>query len=235
MERRTQHPAARPSQRQASPGCRCVTADALLAATACVPWERPVHAARHAFLLRAAHPGERSLHVACGTDRLGFIDLAYGLTTILTDISDASLQTLAQQLADLQQGMGAVAGAAEFRCLAVEDLAGPQGFAPASIHHLTLQNLFNAQLHSPQAHVSIVEALLAIITDAGTCFITESEGLLLEKRARIRGMRVARLGQIPGYYDEGVLMLRVHKPALHASSQASPFPFPARSPIMRSR
>src|ERR687888_548599 len=78
-----------------------IAAEALLAATVSVPWERPVHAARLAFLGRVAHPSEVSVHVACGTDRLAFIDVAFGLTTIVTDIDIAALEILAQQFADL--------------------------------------------------------------------------------------------------------------------------------------
>src|SRR5919109_4708076 len=76
--------------------------EALLEATVSVPWERPVHAARLAFLRRVARPGEVSVHVACGIDRLGFLDVAYGLTTILTDIDMASLDILTQQFAELE-------------------------------------------------------------------------------------------------------------------------------------
>src|ERR671922_240085 len=76
-----------------------VAAEAVLEATVSVPWERPVHAARLAFLRRVARPGEVSVHVACGTDRLGFLDVAYGLTTVLTDVDAAPLDILAQQFA----------------------------------------------------------------------------------------------------------------------------------------
>ena len=58
------------------------------------------------------------MHVACGTDRLGFIDVAYGLTTILTDVDSASLDILAQQFASLQPS--AVLSPA--RCSAVSSL-----------------------------------------------------------------------------------------------------------------
>ena len=74
-----------PRQAGALPPLRVAT-EAVLEATVSVPWERPVHAARLAFLRRVARPGEVSVHVACGTDRLGFIDVACGLTTILTDV-----------------------------------------------------------------------------------------------------------------------------------------------------
>ena len=57
---------------------RRVALEAVLEATVSVPWERPVHAARLAFLRRVARPGEVSVHVACGTDRLGFIDVVMG-------------------------------------------------------------------------------------------------------------------------------------------------------------
>src|SRR6266545_5086415 len=87
-----------------------VATEAVLEATVSVPWERPVHAARLAFLRRVARPGEVSVHVACGTDRLGFIDVAFGLTTILTDIDAAALDILAQQFADVQRRLGPLAG-----------------------------------------------------------------------------------------------------------------------------
>src|SRR5919109_1081835 len=76
--------------------------EAVLEATVSVPWERPVHAARLAFLRRVARPGEISVHVACGIDRLGFLDVAYGLTTVLTDVDMASLDILTQQFAELE-------------------------------------------------------------------------------------------------------------------------------------
>src|SRR5262245_24796392 len=78
-----------------------VAMKALLEATVSVPWERPVHTARMALLRRVAQPGEISVHVACGIDRLGFIDVAFGLTTVLTDIDPTSLDILAQQFAEL--------------------------------------------------------------------------------------------------------------------------------------
>ncbi len=188
-----------------------VSAEALLDATVSVPWERPVHAARFAFLARVAHPGELSLHAACGTDRLGFIDVAFGLTTILTDINGASLAILEQQLADLQRRLGPLPGCAEFRALPVEALMGGEGFAPASVQHLTLQNLFNAHLHPTGAYPGITDALLSVIADGGSCFITESEAEEFRIQARIQGVRVVTLGQVSGYYDEAVLMLQVHK------------------------
>src|SRR5215216_4214618 len=97
MERasRTPRPSMSPSlpeqlrQAGALPPLRVAT-EAVLKATVSVPWERPVHAARLAFLRRVARPGEVSVHVACGTDRLGFIDVVCGLTTILTDVDAAS-------------------------------------------------------------------------------------------------------------------------------------------------
>ena len=173
-----------------------------------------------------AHPGERSVHLACGIDRLGFIDLACGLTTELTDVNTSSLEILAQQLADLEHRWGPVPGVAHFRLMPVEALASPEGFPPDSIQHFTLQNLFNAQLHPPRAYPAILDPLLSRITDGGTLFVTESEAAVLETRARVHGIPLLLLGRASGYYDEDVIMLQVRKP--------SPFPFASPSPIMRS-
>ncbi|MBI3329803.1 MAG: hypothetical protein HYZ81_24240 [Nitrospinae bacterium] len=186
-------------------------AEALLNTTITVPWERPVHAARLAFLSRVACAGQLSVHVACGTDRLGFIDVAFGLTTVLTDINSASLDILAQQFADLQARLGPFPGCLQFRHLAVEALTSREGFPPASIDHLTLQNLFNAQVHPVGAHPRTMDILLEAIADGGTCFVTESEATVLEKRTRVQGGQLRLLGKAPGYYDEAVFMLQVHK------------------------
>src|SRR5215510_5219882 len=94
-----------------------VAAEALLEATVSVPWERPVHAARLTFLRRVAHPGEISVHVACGIDRLGFIDVACGLTTILTDVDSASLDILAQQFVEVEARFGPLPGTLQCRQL----------------------------------------------------------------------------------------------------------------------
>ena len=185
-----------------------------------------MHTARLSLLARMAHPGERSVHLACGIDRLGFIDLACGLTTVLTDVNTSSLEILAQQLADLEHRWGPVPGVAHFRLMPVEALASPEGFPPDSIQHFTLQNLFNAQLHPARAYPAILDPLLSRITDRGTLFLTESEAAVLETRARVHGIPLLLLGRASGYYDEDVIMLQVRKP--------SPFPFTSPSPIMRS-
>jgi hypothetical protein len=187
--------------------------EALLETTISVPWERSVHAGRLAFLRRVAQPGEVSVHVACGIDRLGFIDVACGLTTILTDIDAASLETLAQQFAELEARLGPFAGSLQFRQLAVEALATDVGFAPASIQHLTLQNLFNAHLHPAVAYPRIIDALLSVVAPGGSYFITESEAAVLLRRAQGRRVRLMRLGEIQGYYDENVVMFRTRGPA----------------------
>jgi hypothetical protein len=189
-----------------------IAAEALLAATVSVPWERPVHAARLAFLRRVAHPGEVSVHVACGSDRLGFIDVAFGLTTILTDIDAAALDILAQQFADVQRRLGPLAGSLQVRRLAVEALSGEAGFPAASVQHLTLQNLFNAHLHPAGAYPRIIDALLGVIANGGSYFITESEAAVLTVRARIQQVQLSQMTQVQGYYDEQVLMFQVHKP-----------------------
>src|SRR5919109_1947953 len=119
-----------------------VAREAVLEATVSAPWERPVHAARLAFLRRVARPGEVSVHVACGTDRLGFLDVAYGLMTILTDVESGSLDILAQQFAEVEARFGPFSGALQRRQLPVEALTAEEGFPPRSIHHLTLLNLF---------------------------------------------------------------------------------------------
>ena len=189
-----------------------IAAEALLAATVSVPWERPVHAARLAFLRRLAHAGEVSVHLACGTDRLGFIDVAFGLTTILTDVNAAALDILVQQFADVQRRLGPLAGSLQVRRLAVEALTGESGFPAASVHHLTLQNLFNAQLHPAGAYPRIIDTLLRVIANGGSYFITESEAAVLTMRARIQQMQLSQIIQVQGYYDEQVLMFQVHKP-----------------------
>jgi len=186
-------------------------AEALLHATITVPWERPVHAARLAFLARVACAGQLSVHVACGTDRLGFIDVAFGLTTVLTDIHNASLDILAQQFTDLHARLGPFPGGLQFRHLAVEALTSCEGFPPASIQHLTLQNLFNAHVHPARVHPRIMDTVLAAIADGGTCFVTESEATVLKACTRVQGMQLQLLGKAPGYYDEAVFMLQIHK------------------------
>jgi hypothetical protein len=190
-----------------------VPTEALLEATVSVPWERPVHVARLAFLRRLARAGEVSVHVACGIDRLGFIDVAYGLTTILTDIDAAALDILAQQFAELEARLGPLAGSLQCRQLAVEALATDEGFPPASIHHLTLQNLFNAHLHRPTAYPRLIAPLLTIVAPGGSYFLTESEATVLLRQAQARRVRVTRVGEVQGYYDEKVVMLQVHPSA----------------------
>jgi hypothetical protein len=186
-----------------------IAAKALLEATVSVPWERPVHAARLALLRRVAQPGEVSVHVACGIDRLGFLDVACGLTTILTDIDGAALEILAQQFADLEGRLGALAGSLRFRQLPVEALLGERGFPPASVHHLTLQNLFNAHLHRTTAYPHIIDALLMIGVPGASYFLTESEATVLWRQAQARRVQLRRLGEVQGYYDEKAVMLRV--------------------------
>jgi hypothetical protein len=189
-----------------------VTAESLLEATVSVPWERSVHAARLAFLRRVARPGDVSVHVACGIDRLGFLDVACGLTTILTDVDTAALEILAQQFADLEARLGPLVGSLQFRQLPVEALAAEGGFPPASVHHLTLQNLFNAHLHRAAAYPHIIDALLTIIAPGGSYFLTESEAAVLLRQAQARRVHLMRLGEIQGYYDENVVMLQGRKP-----------------------
>jgi hypothetical protein len=189
-----------------------VMAEALLWATVSVPWERSVHAARLAFLRRVAQPGEVSVHVACGIDRLGFLDVACGLTTILTDVDSAALEILAQQYADLEGRLGPLTGSLQFRQLPVEALVAEGGFPPASVHHLTLQNLFNAHLHRATAYPPIIDALLSIVAPGGSYFLTESEAVVLLRRAQARQVQLTRLGEIQGYYDEHVVMFQVRKP-----------------------
>jgi hypothetical protein len=189
-----------------------VTVEALLEATVSVPWERSVHAARLAFLRRVAQPGDVSLHVACGIDRLGFLDVACGLTTILTDVDSAALKILAQQFADLEERLGSFAGSLQCRSLAVEALVAEGGFPPASVHHLTLQNLFNAHLHRATAYPHIIDALLSIVAPGGSYFLTESEAAVLLRQAQARQVQLIRLGEIQGYYDENVVMFQVREP-----------------------
>lgn len=185
------------------------SAKALLEATISVPWERAVHAARLAFLRRVAQPGEMSVHVACGLDRLGFLDVACGLTTILTDVDSAALEILAQQFAQLERRLGPLPGSLLCRQLPVEGLTGEGGFPPASVHHLTLQNLFNAHLHPAAAYAHIIDTLLIIGAPGGTYFLTESEAAVLVRQAQARRVQLRSFGEIQGYYDENVVPVQV--------------------------
>jgi hypothetical protein len=137
--------------------------EAVLEATVSVHWERSVHAARLTFLRRVAQPGEVSVHVACGTDRLGFIDVVYGLTTIITDVDSASLNILAQQFSEFAAQCGPLPGTLQCRQLSVEGLTSKEGFTPGSIRHLTLLNLFNANLHPASDYPRLLDPLLTII------------------------------------------------------------------------
>jgi hypothetical protein len=184
---------------------------AVLAATVSVPWERPVHAARLAFLGRIAQPGELSVHLACGTDRLGFIDAAYGLTTILTDVDAAALRTLSQQFAEFAARCGPLPGTLQCRQLPVEAVASETGFTPGSIRHLTLLNLFNANLHKASDYSGLIDPLLTVMAPGGSLFFTSSEADVVLRRARGRQIAVSRLGEIQGYYDENIVLLQVDK------------------------
>jgi hypothetical protein len=185
--------------------------EAVLEATVSAPWERPVHAARLAFLRRVARPGEISVHVACGTDRLGFLDVAYGLTTVLTDVDAAPLDILAQQFAAFEARFRPLHGTLQHRQLPVEMLSAEAGFAPRSIHHLTLLNLFNANLYPLPHHPRLIDPLLTIIAPGGSFFLTASEADVLMRQARARQIGLSRLGEIQGYYDENVVLFQVHK------------------------
>jgi hypothetical protein len=201
----------RAQQPQAQAPPHGIAAEALLGATVSVPWERPVHTARLAFLRRMARPGEVSVHVACGTDRLGFIDVACGLRTILTDVDPASLDILAQQFAAFEARFGPLAGSLQCRQLPVEALTAEEGFPSGSVHHLTLQNLFNAHLHPSAAYPRVIAALLAAVASGGSLFLTESEAVALQRQAQARQMRLTRLAKVQGYYDENVVLLQLHK------------------------
>ena len=198
-----------PPRRQGAQLLPGVTVDALLEATVSVPWERPVHAARLAFLRRVARPDEVSVHVACGIDRLGFIDVAFGLTTILTDVETASLDILSQQFAELEARLGPLAGRLQCRQLGVEGLTAGEGFPPGSVHHLTLQNLFNAHLHQPSDYPRLIDPLLTVVAPRGSYFLTASEAAVLLRQAQARRVQLTRIGEIQGYYDENVVLLQV--------------------------
>jgi hypothetical protein len=185
-----------------------VATEALLDATVSVPWERPVHAARLDFLRRVAQPGELSVHVACGIDRLGFIDVAFGLTTILTDVDQASLAILSQQFAELEARLGPLAGHLECRQLGVEALAAEEGFPLASVQHLTLQNLFNAHLHQASDYPRLIAPLLTVVAPGGSYFLTASEAAVLVRQAQARRVQLRRVGELQGYYDENVVLLQ---------------------------
>lgn len=211
-ERRPSIPSSRHEPpRQAAPPSLRMAAEAVLEATVSAPWERPVHAARLAFLRRVARPGEVSVHVACGTDRLGFIDVAYGLTTVLTDVDSASLDILTQQFAEVVARFGPLPGTLQPRQLPVEALTAAEGFPPASIHHLTLLNLFNANLHPPAHYPRLIDPLLTVIAPGGSFFLTASEADILLRQARARQVGLRRLGEIQGYYDENVVLFQVHR------------------------
>jgi hypothetical protein len=184
--------------------------EALLEATVSVPWERPVHAGRLALLRRVAQPGEVSVHVACGIDRLGFIDVACGLTTILTDIDPSSLAILAQQFAEFEARFGPLPGNLQCRQLPVEALTTEEGFPPRSVHHLTLQNLFNAHVHPAAIQPRVIDVLLLVVAPGGSVFVTESEAVVLQRQAQARQIRLTKLGDIQGYYDENVVVLQLH-------------------------
>jgi hypothetical protein len=186
-------------------------AEALLETTVSVPWERPVHAARLAFLRRVARPGEVSVHVACGTDRLGFIDVAYGLTTILTDVDSTSLDILAQQFAQVEAHFGPLPGTLQCRPLPVEALKADEGFPPSSVRHFTLLNLFNAHLYPPSDYPRLIDPLLSVIAPGGSFFLTASEADILMRRARARQIGLCRLGEVQGYYDENIELIQVHR------------------------
>jgi hypothetical protein len=158
-----------------------------------------------------AQPGELSVHVACGTDRLGFIDVAFGLTTVLTDVDAASLDILAQQFAGFEARFGPLHGTLQRRQLPVEALSAAEGFPPRSIHHLTLLNLFNANLHRVSHYPRLIDPLLTIIAPGGSFFVTASEADVLLRRARARQMGLSRLGEVQGYYDENVVLFQVHR------------------------
>jgi hypothetical protein len=199
------------ARQRALPSLSVAAVEALLDATASVPWERPVHAARLGLLRRLARRGELSVHVACGTDRLGFIDVALGLTTVVTDTEAAALAVLSQQFAELEQRLGPFAGSLQLRCLAAEDLIGEAGFAAGAVRHLTLQNLFNAHLHPAHVQPQVIALLLRAIADGGSLFVTASEAAVLARQAPIQGVRLATIGQLPGYYDEDVLMFQAFR------------------------
>jgi hypothetical protein len=185
--------------------------EAVLEATVSVAWERPVHVARLGFLGRVAQPGEVSVHLACGTDRLGFIDAAYGLTTILTDVDAASLSTLAQQFAEFASRCGPLTGTLQCRQLPVEGVTSEAGFAAGSIQHLTLLNLFNANLHAASDYSRLIDPLLTVIAPGGSLFFTSSEADVLLSRARVRQIGLKKLGEIQGYYDEDIVLVQVHR------------------------
>jgi hypothetical protein len=189
---------------------RQIGVEAVLAATVSVPWERPVHAARLAFLQRVAQPGQISVHVACGTDRLGFLDAASGLTTILTDVEVASLDILAQQFGEFAARFSPLSGTLQCRQLPIEALsAAEDGFPPRSVAHLTLLNLFNANLYPASHHPRLIDPLLTIVAPGGSFFITASEADVLLRRARARQLKLDRFGEIQGYYDENIVLFRV--------------------------
>jgi hypothetical protein len=190
-----------------------IPTETLLEATISVPWERPVHVARLDFLRRVARPGERSVHVACGIDRLGFIDVACGLTTILTDNDAASLDILSVQFRELESRLGPFTGRLECRQMAIEALAAAAGFPPASVQHLTLQNLFNAHLHHASEYPHLLAPLLSVVAPGGSFFLTVSEASVLARLAQARQIQLMRVGEIQGYYDENVVLLQVLRPA----------------------
>jgi hypothetical protein len=81
------------------------------------------------------------------------------------------------------------------------------------VHHLTLQNLFNAHLHPVHVQPKVIDLLLTVMAHRGSIFITASEAALLTRQAPMHGITLTKLGQIPGYYDEDVLLFQVSRTA----------------------
>jgi hypothetical protein len=119
------------------------------------------------------------------------------------------LDILAQQFGEFASRFGPLAGTLQCRPLPIEALSAEAGFPPRSVEHLTLLNLFNANLYPPSHHPRLVDPLLTIVAPGGSFFITASEANVLLRQAQTRPLRLTRLGEIQGYYDENIVLLGV--------------------------
>jgi hypothetical protein len=57
----------------------------------------------------------------------------------------------------------------------------------------------------------VINALLTVVASGGSLFLTASEALVLQRQAEARQARLTKLGEIHGYYDENVLVFRLHR------------------------
>jgi hypothetical protein len=91
----------------------------------------------------------------------------------------------------------------------VEGLSAEEGFPPGTVHHLTLQNLFNANVHPAAIQPRVIDVLLLVVAPGGSVFLTESEAMVLQRQAQARQRRLTKLGEMQGYYDENVVVFQL--------------------------